>query len=504
MKDKKNIDDVFKDGLKNHEASPSPQVWNDIQARMEEERSRRKVIPLWIRIGGVAALLALLLTVGNWIYDPMNSDSPAITKEDVEKMEDESIQENHDFHKIDSNQFASEAKDGIDENGDPTEIVSSKSSSEGKRPISSGKKEIVSSENSSSKRIAAENKESKVRNKTKEKYQEKSKLEERIATIKAPSKTVLKEGEAGIISSERNIHKEKNQESFNQKDIENPIAKEEAGKTNLEEEENSPIKPSLLDAIAEQEKIKDEGTKKEGHDRKWKVTPNVAPVYYSSLGNGSSIDPNFSGNAQKGDVNMSYGVQVSYALNDRLSLRTGLNNVDLSYSTGDVIIASGPVAVGLRGVDYGPGQIVVTAVNRDLANHAGTNAFGDLNLKSTAGNARVIQSINYYEVPVELQYALVDSRFGINIIGGLSTLFLGDDEISVKSDNFSSVLGSANNLSQISFSTNVGLGLNYRLSKSFVLNVEPMFKYQINPYSDSSVDFKPYYLGVYSGLSFKF
>src|SRR5690554_534597 len=121
-----------------------------------------------------------------------------------------------------------------------------------------------------------------------------------------------------------------------------------------------------------------------------------------------------------------------------------------------------------------------------------------------SGDARLIQNINYYEVPLELQYAVLDSRFGLSLIGGVSTLFLGNNEVSVKSNNFNSVLGAANNLSSVSFSTNVGLGLNYKLSKRFVFNVEPMFKYQLNPYTDSSVDFKPYYLGVYSGLSFKF
>jgi hypothetical protein len=83
-------------------------------------------------------------------------------------------------------------------------------------------------------------------------------------------------------------------------------------------------------------------------------------------------------------------------------------------------------------------------------------------------------------------------------------LFLGNNEISVKADNFTDVLGEANNLSTVSFSTNVGLGLDYKLSKKFTFNIEPMFKYQLNPYTDSSVNFKPYYLGVYSGLSFKF
>ena len=83
-------------------------------------------------------------------------------------------------------------------------------------------------------------------------------------------------------------------------------------------------------------------------------------------------------------------------------------------------------------------------------------------------------------------------------------MFLGNNEISVKAGDFESVLGEANNLSSISFTTNIGVGLNYQFSEKLMFNIEPMFKYQLNPYTDSSVDYKPYYIGIYSGLSFKF
>ena len=92
----------------------------------------------------------------------------------------------------------------------------------------------------------------------------------------------------------------------------------------------------------------------------------------------------------------------------------------------------------------------------------------------------------------------------MNLIGGLSTLFLGNNDIAVEAGSFQSTLGEANNLTSVSFSTNVGLGFDYKLSKKFKFNVEPMFKYQLNPYTDSSVNFQPYYVGVYTGLSYKF
>jgi|26BtaG_2_1085354.scaffolds.fasta_scaffold00005_187 hypothetical protein len=509
MKDKKNIDEVFKDALNNLEASPSPRVWENIQAVLKKEKSERKVIPLWIRIGGVAALIALLLSVGNWAFDPLHLDKPAITKENNNRIEEElldksrSEQEGEEIRIASESDLVIEASSSEENSKGNTENSKSDYNSQISSPVS---KEIVSPNKFSKNSVASENSKYSIERDSETSSTKGNSNQDRIVSSETPSTVISNVENEGDVTSERimseiNREKEISFDSEGREDVAIEIADNVVAE---EKEEDSISKISLLDAIAEQENLKDKDQTNESLERRWKVTPNVAPVYYSSLGNGSSIDPEFANSPQKGDVNMSYGVQVSYALNSKLSLRTGVNNVDLSYSTSDIIIASGPVAVGLRGVDYGSDQTVVTAINRATLNSNTSGNFGSLNLKSTSGEARLIQSINYYEIPLELQYAVIDSKFGVNLIGGVSTLFLGNNEISVKSDNFSSVLGAANNLSNVSFSTNVGLGLNYKLSKSFIFNVEPMFKYQLSTYSDSSVDFKPYYLGVYSGISFKF
>ncbi|UJH90246.1 hypothetical protein LZ575_15375 [Antarcticibacterium sp. 1MA-6-2] len=104
---------------------------------------------------------------------------------------------------------------------------------------------------------------------------------------------------------------------------------------------------------------------------------------------------------------------------------------------------------------------------------------------------------------VELEYVIIDKRVGFNLIGGGSTLFLDENMISLNSSNFSTDLGESNNLNQVSFSTNVGVGLDYEISPQFQINLEPIFKYQINTYTNNT-DLNPYYFGVYTGFSFKF
>lgn len=105
---------------------------------------------------------------------------------------------------------------------------------------------------------------------------------------------------------------------------------------------------------------------------------------------------------------------------------------------------------------------------------------------------------------MEMKYALVDKKFGINMIGGISTLFLQNNEISIEAGDFETPIGEANNLNEVSFSGNIGLGVDYKLSEHLEINLEPIFKYQFNAFNETANNFKPYYFGIYTGLNIKF
>src|SRR5699024_1373596 len=62
-------------------------VWENIQARLEKEQSDRKVIPLWVRIGSIAALVAIMLTVGNFVFDPFGIENPVISNETIDEQQ---------------------------------------------------------------------------------------------------------------------------------------------------------------------------------------------------------------------------------------------------------------------------------------------------------------------------------------------------------------------------------------------------------------------------------
>ena len=496
MKKNKNIDELFKERFKNFEATPSPDVWNKIQAKLKE-KDDRKVIPLWIKLGGVAALFALIFTIGNSLLNvPLNKINAPIVNENPAKINSEShnniIVANNDV--IQDEIVLTENKNEVKRTN---EVLIKKSSN-----ATNNSNRVRSSETT----VVSNNKNSRVSNKQAQQH------------LIQDFKVIIKGQEAVVKGNANLADKTKdqliNKDSEINKNVEAVVVNENVKDTskNPSSTENKEVvkeenKKSIFDAINETSEEQVVIAKLDNTpDNRWEVTPNVAPVYYNSLKEGSSIDPSFSDNPKNGELNIAYGIKVSYNLNKKLSMRSGLSNVNLSYSTTGLDLGTGPIAASTASIEYFSRNNNVTIVvdKGALVNQNPDDPFGNITPKSTNGEPSLNQKISYYEMPLELNYKLINKKFGISVIGGFSALLLGNNEVSVEAGDFNEVLGEASNLSSLSFTTNVGLGLNYSFSKKLMFNIEPMFKYQLNPYTDSSVNFKPYYLGIYSGLSFKF
>ena len=46
MSDKKHIDRLFQEGFKDFEATPSDAVWKNLEAKLNEKKKKRRVIPI--------------------------------------------------------------------------------------------------------------------------------------------------------------------------------------------------------------------------------------------------------------------------------------------------------------------------------------------------------------------------------------------------------------------------------------------------------------------------
>ncbi|MBC8643479.1 outer membrane beta-barrel protein [Flavobacterium lindanitolerans] len=237
---------------------------------------------------------------------------------------------------------------------------------------------------------------------------------------------------------------------------------------------------------------------------RWQITSNVAPIYFSSASKGSPINQQFADNSKSYEKNLSYGVGVNYAINKKWSIRGGVNKLTLGYNTNNIVYYAGLSDANANGEVFSPSNIQesrnVTVIVEDNT-AANTVSFDNVPGKK-AGSLN--QTMGYVEVPVELSYKILDDKFGISLIGGMSTLFLNENSLSVVSPGMSTSIGKASNLNDVSFTSNIGIGFKYKFWKSFEANVEPKLKYQINTFSENAGGFKPYFIGLYSGISFNF
>ena len=240
-------------------------------------------------------------------------------------------------------------------------------------------------------------------------------------------------------------------------------------------------------------KEKEQKPKIEPKLNRWQVSTAIAPVYLGSSSNGSPIDSEFANNPKEYNNTVSYGLFINYDLNSKFSLRTGISNLSLSYNTNDVSFYPDINTKNLSTLNYSSQGATINV--QDIT---ATNGI------QTVQNGAITQQMNYLEIPFELSYKVLDKKFGIQFISGFSTLFLNNNELMVVSENFSAELGKANNLNTVHFSTNVGVGFKYRFWRSFQASFEPTFKYQINTFSSNDGGFRPYIIGLYSGVSYRF
>ena len=214
--------------------------------------------------------------------------------------------------------------------------------------------------------------------------------------------------------------------------------------------------------------------------------------------------------AKREDVTLSYGITVAYEISKKLSVRSGIHKVDYGYDTNDVSFTSSFNASSgnqIRNIDYSNDSQSIILNNPNSENvipKPGSVFALDVTGKNPTRLGTMGQQMGYLEVPLELNYALLDRKFGVNIIGGVSSLFLTDNSVVLESNGQTTEFGEANNINSVNFSTNVGLGLDYKFTPKLKFNVEPVFKYQLNTFSNTSGNFNPYSLGVYSGFTFKF
>ncbi|WP_339626307.1 hypothetical protein [uncultured Maribacter sp.] len=486
---KKKLDELFQDKLSDFKPTPDNKVWRAIDASLEKKRKKR-IIPIWWKLGSIAATLVIGLLAFNPFTENRTSNEILVDTQKEEKNTE--IQPTSR-----KNTFVDTLTNDTKKAHDDTNLVATKTGNSKKTIQFSGKKNNTNRSEKNNLLVKNEANRAKSNILIVENTSEK-KLDNEMQNKATPMKDGINKSklETSKTTLENNITNKKS-------DISSEVAINEL---NDEKKEIAEVdKKSIFEEIDDKEEKKEDVASK-----RWSAGPNVAPVYFNGHGKGSPVNSIFTPNSKSGNINFSYGLSVAYAVSKKLTIRSGINKVDYGYDTEDVAFSSSINAISTNGqlasIDYAPTSETLTVSSKKVAseNFSTSNSALDVTAKSATRDGYMSQQFAYLELPIEVNYALIDKKFGVNIIGGVSSLFLIDNAVSLTAGELTTEIGEANNINDLNFSANMGLGFNYKFSPMIRFNLEPIFKYQLNTFSEVDGTFLPYSIGVYSGLSFKF
>lgn len=260
---------------------------------------------------------------------------------------------------------------------------------------------------------------------------------------------------------------------------------------NLETEISELIPEKLSDSIS------DENNKNTSPEeltakppKKWAITVLGGLNTYVSFNKSSLIHQSLDNYNRKGTLNYTYGFALRFDLSDNLTVSYGINKTTFSYFT-QHIPASNESEINriLNYTDASSGQTISSS---ELSNFLQNESQTDL-----------LHQTEYIELPLLFRYSLSSKRFGIHTLGGISTYLRRNENLYVQKENNDRLkIGSLNNLTGARFSLNLGVGLYYEISENLLIEINPTFKYSLSKYSSQANGDKPYFIGIFTGLTY--
>jgi hypothetical protein len=467
MEKKNKIDDLFSKSLNEFEDTPNPKIWQNIRYELSKKEDKKRVLPFWIKMIGVAAILLIGFSLGEQ-YATQNILKNSTTAIVLAKKEDVKNKKNQTTKSIIVLEKA---------------LVSN--SKKGNKKIDGNPKTIANNGDAKSNQI-------KLRNKlftTKQKQVQNEKY-----WVTNTKKTIKNKRQKFNVDNNKEDSESNEENTFfsNQNNMSSQSLSQNKTKIETKQKTDSVLSIKALELqkletiLAEKEANKSK--KQKIKNQNWTVFSTLAPVFFESNSGNSNLNSNLDNNTKSFKPELSYGVGLSYNLSNRISIRTSIQNLKSEKRTNDAVYYESATISGFQTeqiVFVNPNNIEAAELqNKDLKN-------GVLNEK-----------LQYIEVPFELSYKLIDKKTSVNLISGISTLFLQNNSVVLESDQESYDFGKNKNANNINFSGNLGLGLNRKIYKNLAINVDAMIKYQFKTFTTNQNN--QYLFGIYTGLNYSF
>ena len=474
MADKKHIDKLFQDKLKDLEQQPHDHNWDAIKARLQEKKRKRPFL-IWWKAAGVAAVVAVIIGLGiigqrSTIRDTSDADLINFDHQPEEMQHIPVSKKVENALAIDLDKLN---EDLVNDNVPSKDKVSASRESANERTDTNYKEVFRSTENFVNRFDPSEG---------------------NIGSQSFLGVFDLKGKDTDdLIPNELTMPPEINLTGFLNAGL--------AEKNDDEDDRDETEQVAQNDQKDELFNNDDQESKDENKS-KWSINPEISPVFAGSFSGNNGLGADLASNGTTNNISLTYGINMGYELSSRLKIISGVKQLNTSSTTRNVLTANTNMGQGLASsnIDQNDPNILVTSPSTFQELSSQVEGLG----RTPTQNGSLEQQLNFIEVPIGLAYKLVDRKIGVEVNAGLSSLFVAENEVFLRSDGASQRIGSLGNVNSTSFMTNIGLGLDYNLSNELDFNLRPTFKYQLNTFDSSTTDLQPYIIAIYTGFTYSF
>lgn len=489
----KRIDNYFREGLDDLHVIPPADAWENIVGNLPAKRKSRKMF-MWI---ATAACIGLFAAVSGWWF-LQNQNSDKIENSKLAIQQGNKPIQHSTYNAVDKENQASTRK----------EVVSNGLEMQSKALTNPKANKIVIAEKGT-----AGNRVDKVEP---TKIISNQKINETVTVL--PSE-VIKQNEF-VSQPSSNNEQMAFLEGKQIRSLQQPFISRNIGgiKNIIVKKDSTPVYDDIFIADDEDKSKTD----------RWNIGGQMAPLY--SYRNVTEVNAPGASKAsmdqlEKAMLTYSSGVVVGYNASSRLSIHTGIyymkmgeemdnfsgSNLSVKSLLRNEALLEGLNTSGLNnsGVINSTGRIVTP--RKELNDLQIVNAKNDYTIGKVAYQPMSIESKNvqqtfeFLEVPFLAKYKLLDRKFGIHLLGGVSTHVLVNNKTTIINSDNSKTTGKTENVQTFNYSSSVGFGMVYKLRKNMTFSVEPTFKYYLNSFNTSDeIKLHPFALGLYSGIFFKF
>lgn len=467
-----NIDRIFREGLSNFEATPPPEVWNEVRNSLTKKRK----LPVFYSVAA-ASISVLILAGSAWLLFTRNPGTQTLTEQTIagEEVPPQTLPADQETTSID-----------MQENEQPPVASPDPENAESITPDLQAKADVITMDS--------------------------PKLAENLSENKTTDRSSGEEEPLSLLTASDPVDQPEYRLLEGESDLTIP----------------NPILPAIRSGRAYgtlsslEYPVDDFISELPGEIQRWSVGGQISPVYSFRIIGKSNPRSNeeLYNNLEEGITTYAGGININYRSRQRLTVHTGIYYARMGQQISDIQLYMGvdgtPLSLPIKGnisVQNSIGAIKCTNEQLFLKDNSAyrveplslIETYDPGKLPLIPMKADIIQSFEYLEIPLIIKYKFIDRKLDMHLLGGLSTNFIiGNEAYAIYADR-KIAIGETTDIQPINYSSTLGIGFEYGLTDHISLSLEPSFKYYLNSINTkSNISTHPYSIGIFTGLSYYF